>query len=55
MVDARNSGEWTHCVQLHGLEIPDWPREAHIGLTASTGQLSDNHDVLSLVTFSDHK
>jgi hypothetical protein len=43
------------CAAARTLEIPDWPREAHIGLTASTGQLSDNHDVLSLVTFSDHK
>lgn len=53
-IDASNSGEWSECVSLKGLDLPDsWARKAHIGLTASTGQLADNHDILSLSTFSD--
>ena len=30
-----------------------WASNAYIGITASTGQLADNHDVISLVTYSD--
>lgn len=53
-IDASNSGEWTECVSLRNIDLPDsWARKAHIGLTASTGQLADNHDILSLSTFSD--
>jgi hypothetical protein len=29
--------------------------KAFVGLTASTGQLADNHDVLSLQSFSDYE
>lgn len=53
-VDPSNSGEWSECVSLKDIDLPDfWSRKAHIGLTASTGQLADNHDILSLSTFSD--
>lgn len=56
MVDARNTGEWTPCVNLSSLALPrDWVRKSHIGLSASTGQLADNHDVLSLLSYSDFK
>ena len=52
-VDLKNSGRWEECalVTLEGLS-EDWLRHAHIGVTASTGQLSDNHDVMSLQSFS---
>jgi mannose-binding lectin 2 len=33
--------------------VKDWALNAYMGVSASTGQLADNHDVLSLVTFSD--
>lgn len=52
-IDAKNDGEFKECAEM---ELPfeeDWAEKAYIGLTASTGQLADNHDVLSLVTFSD--
>lgn len=54
MVDERNSGDWMECVEvpLEGLN-PGWLKDAYIGITASTGQLADNHDVISLVTDSD--
>ena len=29
----------------------DWAKSGHLGLTASTGQLSDNHDVVRLETY----
>lgn len=54
MVDARNTGEWLECVNLDKLGLPaGWVRDSFIGLTASTGQLADNHDVISLVTDSE--
>lgn len=30
-----------------------WANKAYVGLTATTGALADNHDVLSLKSFSD--
>ena len=33
----------------------NWARSALLGLSASTGQLSDNHDVISLKSFTDVK
>lgn len=30
-----------------------WLQKAHLGITATTGQLADNHDILSLHTFND--
>lgn len=53
MIDARANGNWFTC---HRLELPleeDWATKAHLGITASTGQLADNHDVLALWSFGD--
>jgi mannose-binding lectin 2 len=53
LVDARNTGQWTECVKVD-LPLPSgWAKRSHIGITASTGQLADNHDVLGLITHSD--
>jgi len=53
-VDAGNTGEWVECVTLTDLPLKkDWAVRAYTGVTASTGALADNHDVLSLLTFSD--
>lgn len=39
---------------LSNLSLPsDFVENAYVGLTASTGQLADNHDVLGLSTYSD--
>ena len=52
-VDPRNRGEWEECVMIEDMPLPEgWAREAHVGLTASTGQLVDNHDIISLVTYA---
>jgi len=51
LVDPSNDGTFTRCIQA---ELPldqNWARQAHVGVSASTGQLADNHDVLELVTF----
>jgi mannose-binding lectin 2 len=59
LVDAKNAGDFVECATM---ELPmnngkkfgeNWAKSAHIGVTASTGQLADNHDVLSLVTYAD--
>jgi lectin, mannose-binding 2 len=48
-IDARNSGEWVRCISEAKLNIGgDWSKIAHLGLTATTGQLADNHDMISL-------
>lgn len=52
-IDSRNSNEWTLCASLPNLGLPrGWLEKAHVGVTATTGQLADNHDVLYLKTFS---
>ena len=57
-VDQRGDGKWAtpSCIQM---TIPalapfkGWISQAHIGVSASTGQLADNHDVISVHTYSD--
>jgi len=57
-VDPKGDGKWNtpSCIEM---TIPalapfkGWISQAHIGISASTGQLADNHDVLSLHTYSD--
>jgi mannose-binding lectin 2 len=47
-LDPTNTGEWFECHRTR-LSFPeDWIPESTIGITASTGGLADNHDVLSL-------
>jgi len=49
--DERSSGDWKPCVHLSLADKnlpPDWLRDSHVGITATTGQLADNHDVISL-------
>jgi len=44
---------WSECLDM-AVDLPaQWLKSAHLGLSASTGQLADNHDVISLVSFSD--
>uniref|UniRef100_A0A7S0XEJ2 L-type lectin-like domain-containing protein n=1 Tax=Chromulina nebulosa TaxID=96789 RepID=A0A7S0XEJ2_9STRA len=56
LVDAKNTGEWTTCVDITDLPLQkDWLKKAYIGITATTGQLADNHDVISLTSYSDYE
>jgi hypothetical protein len=53
-IDATNTGEWVECASVENPPLPnDWLSKSYIGLTASTGQLADNHDVIALQSFSD--
>lgn len=55
-LDASNSGNYKECVAATMLpETFDahWLSRSYLGITASTGQLADNHDVLALSVFSD--
>lgn len=49
-IDARGSGQWAPCITDAQIAPPSgWNKEGlWIGLSASTGDLADNHDVLSL-------
>lgn len=50
-IDAKNDGAFVDCAvaQLPESLGEDWAKTSHLGVTASTGQLADNHDVISLV------
>mmetsp|Transcript_44902 Transcript_44902/g.123052 ORF Transcript_44902/g.123052 Transcript_44902/m.123052 type:complete len:368 (-) Transcript_44902:860-1963(-) len=52
-IDGKNDGQFKDCAVVDLPFAMDWAKSAHIGVTASTGQLADNHDVISLTTFSD--
>ena len=54
-VDARNNGEWQDCVDQYQMPelASDWLFDSYMGLTASTGQLGDNHDIISVTTDTD--
>lgn len=48
-IDARNTGEWIKCIDKAVVDLPaEWHKSAHVGMTATTGQLADNHDIISL-------
>ncbi|WRT70385.1 uncharacterized protein IL334_007383 [Kwoniella shivajii] len=47
-LQTKNVNEWTMC-----FETPvDLPESPYIGFTAATGDVSDNHDIISVNTFS---
>lgn len=51
-IDAKGTGEYKTCIENAALNgMPQgWHRDARIGVTASTGQLADNHDLVSIIT-----
>jgi hypothetical protein len=54
-MDPRATGVWTQCLTDVALAAPEgWWREgeggAWMGITATTGELADNHDILSVQT-----
>lgn len=59
-VDATNTGEWMSCWEgnvaaslVSGRSKGTWPRDATLGITATTGSLADNHDIISLSVFDE--
>lgn len=56
LIDPRNSGDWESCVVVPRLDLPSgWLFKSYMGVTATTGQLADNHDIIYLKTSSDAK
>ena len=49
-IDEKNTGNFHICLNERVDLKPDWWRTAHLGISASTGQLADNHDILSVET-----
>ncbi|XP_011603148.2 lectin, mannose-binding 2-like a isoform X2 [Takifugu rubripes] len=45
MIDIDGQHEWRDCLDLPGVQLP---RGYYFGATALTGDLSDNHDIISL-------
>lgn len=43
--DIENKAAWKECFQVKGVKLPTG---YYFGLTATTGDLSDNHDILSI-------
>jgi mannose-binding lectin 2 len=51
-IDPRATGEWTPCTTVENLGLPDdWMQSAYLGISASTGGLADNHDVVGLSVY----
>ena len=49
-IDEQNTGNFHICIHEH-IDLPaGWWRKATIGISATTGQLADNHDILSVET-----
>lgn len=43
--DIDNSGIWRDCISVQGVYLPS---HYYFGITAATGDLSDNHDILAI-------
>ncbi|KAL1935182.1 hypothetical protein VTP01DRAFT_4322 [Rhizomucor pusillus] len=43
----REEDEWDQCFKVHNVELPD---QIYLGFTAHTGEVTDNHDVISVTT-----
>ncbi|KAF7495360.1 VIP36-like protein [Sarcoptes scabiei] len=48
MTDVDGSGQWTECFVAPGVFLPTG---LYLGVTAATGDLSDNHDIISIKTY----
>lgn len=48
LTDVENKGEWKECFKVNGVKLPTG---YYFGVSAATGDLSDNHDIISLRLF----
>jgi len=51
-VDARASGTWEACTEANVIMPKEFTNGAYLGVSAATGGLADNHDVLGLNVYS---
>ena len=49
-IDENNSGNFHICLNERVDLSPSWWQKAYIGISAATGQLADNHDILAVET-----
>ena len=56
-IDATNTGTFADCVEIADIPLltKDWLKRAYVGITGTTGALADNHDIISLSTYSDFR
>jgi mannose-binding lectin 2 len=48
----KSEGEWTQCFEIPNFKVPP---VAYLGFSAETGELSDNHDIISVKTHNLYK
>ncbi|KAI0919098.1 hypothetical protein AcW1_003439 [Taiwanofungus camphoratus] len=48
-VQYRAWDDWVECFTVHGIRLPTVP---YLGFSAMTGDVSDNHDIISVATYS---
>ncbi|KAF4315837.1 hypothetical protein BBO99_00007193 [Phytophthora kernoviae] len=53
LIDADASGNWVQCYSKKLAFDNAWMNDAYIGISASTGGLADNHDVISVNIYDD--
>jgi mannose-binding lectin 2 len=46
--DIESKNEWKDCFTVSGVRLPTG---YHIGVSSATGELSDNHDIISIKTY----
>lgn len=46
--DIENKAAWKECFRVEGVKLPTG---YHLGISAATGDLSDNHDIISFRLF----
>ena len=49
-IDEKNTGNFHICLNERVDLSPNWWRNARISVSAATGQLADNHDILAVET-----
>ncbi|KAL4095956.1 hypothetical protein PRIC1_009323 [Phytophthora ramorum] len=53
LIDADASGNWVKCYSQRLNIGDDWMNDAYVGISASTGGLADNHDVIAFNIYDD--
>lgn len=46
----KKEDEWTKCFEVTGDKLPKLPSVTYLGFSSETGELSDNHDILTVST-----